>query len=98
MYHEEFAEPRETEKYEYYTSILWELLTEKFKPFNCAKRCKAPSGFFNGQPWLFDEHSIINKVRILISGFKVIHVLFYPPIVESRGQVNYYLADLVRRV
>ena len=64
VYDEEFAEPRETEKYEEYTGKLWELLTKHFKPFNCAKRCKAPSGFFNGQPWLFDENSIINKVMV----------------------------------
>ena len=63
VYDEEYATPRETEKYEEYTGILWELITKNFTRFNCAKRCKAPSGFFNGQPWLFDEDSIINKVR-----------------------------------
>lgn len=61
IYDEADATPRETEKYEEYTGMLWDLLSNKFKPFNCAKRCKAPTGFFNGQPWLFDEDSNINK-------------------------------------
>jgi len=61
IYDEEIAEPRETEKYKEYTGKLWELITKNFTSFNCAKRCKAPSGFFNGQPWLFDENAVINK-------------------------------------
>ena len=61
VYDEEIAEPRETEKYEEYTGKLWDLITKNFTSFNCDKRCKAPSGFFNGQPWLFDENAVINK-------------------------------------
>jgi energy-coupling factor transporter ATP-binding protein EcfA2 len=38
------------------TDLLWKLLNDPSrKEFKCDKRCKAPSGFFSGQPWLLED-------------------------------------------
>jgi hypothetical protein len=61
VYDAEFADERETEINKENTDKLWKLLTQDFTKFRCDKRCKAPSGFFSGQPWLFDENAVQNK-------------------------------------
>ena len=61
VYDAELADKNETEINNEYTEKLWKLLTEDFTKFRCDKRCKAPSGFFSGQPWLFDENAVKNK-------------------------------------
>jgi len=61
VYDEEFAEEKETRINQENTDKLWNLITKKFKPFRCDKRCKAPSGFFSGQPWLFEQNEEVKK-------------------------------------
>ena len=61
VFDEEIADDNEIEKFKENTDKLWDLLTKKFKPFECKKNCKAPSGFFSGQPWLFEENVIQNR-------------------------------------
>lgn len=57
---EEDAYPEEIVKYDYYTTKLWNLITS-MSPYQCGKRCKSPSGFFSGTPWINDENLIQNK-------------------------------------
>ena len=61
VYEAEFADETETEINERNTDRLWELITKKFTKFPCDKRCKAPSGFFSGQPYLFEENELQSK-------------------------------------
>ena len=61
VYDKEVAEESETRINQENTDKLWNLITRDFKTFRCDKRCKAPSGFFSGQPWLFEQNEEVNK-------------------------------------
>jgi len=61
VYEEEFAEEDEIRINQENTAKLWNLINKELRPFRCDKRCKAPSGFFSGQPWLFEQNEEVNK-------------------------------------
>jgi hypothetical protein len=43
------------------TDKLWTLLTQNFTAFECNNRCKAPSTFLTGEPWLLEDTRVQNK-------------------------------------
>ena len=61
MYDEEVADKNEIRINKENTDKLWNLLTNDLTTFQCDKRCQAPSGFFDGQPWLIPENVLQNK-------------------------------------
>ena len=61
VFKERYADDNETEINKENTDKLWTLLTKNLTDFGCDKRCKAPSGFFAGQPWLTEGDCVQNK-------------------------------------
>jgi len=61
VYEADYADENETRINKENTAKLWSLITKEFQPFKCNLRCKAPSGFFSGQPWLFEQNEEVNK-------------------------------------
>ena len=61
VYDEEEADADEKRINEEYTDKLWNLVTQSIKPFQCDKRCQAPSEFFDGRPWLIPPSTLQNK-------------------------------------
>ena len=49
----EFAEEEEMILYKNYTTKLFKL-SNTVRPYECSIYCKAPQGFFSGQPWLME--------------------------------------------
>ena len=61
IFDEETAETGEKKINKKNTDYFWNLLTQRFTTFHCDKRCKAPFGFFAGQPWLLPENGVKYK-------------------------------------
>ena len=61
VFDEEYADSEETAINNENTDKLWSLLTQNLTTFGCNKACKAPSGFFAGQPRLLEENHFQNK-------------------------------------
>ena len=61
VFKERYADENEKEINKENTDKLWNLLTKSLTNFGCDNRCKAPSGFFAGQPWLTEGNSLQNK-------------------------------------
>jgi hypothetical protein len=58
VYDEVLADENEKKINKNQTDTLWNLLTDPTREeFNCDKRCKAPQGFFSGQPWLLEDEA-----------------------------------------
>ena len=61
VYIEKLAEDTERTINKDNLNKLWSLLTQELTTFQCDKMCQAPSGFFDGQPWLIPENVLQNK-------------------------------------
>eukprot|EP00092_Neocalanus_flemingeri_P014899 GFUD01016091.1.p1 GENE.GFUD01016091.1~~GFUD01016091.1.p1 ORF type:complete len:1172 (-),score=192.98 GFUD01016091.1:160-3675(-) len=54
VFDEDNCEQVEVEKYEEYTDNLWEFMNNG-SAYECDQRCKSPSGYFTGEPWLWED-------------------------------------------
>ena len=59
VFEEEYSDEEEIRINKENTDKLWNLIN--FVPYRCADTCQAPTGFFAGQPWLFEQAASQNR-------------------------------------